>query len=158
MKCLGISCTLAAALLLPGVTVRADNCNGCQPHLFIEDSCSITVNGCTLSAWSEVSGFTENCGDVGTACSDAKCEFTFKIKYVTTGTNCAGMTWTMYRVTPSGTSQTLTPVGTARTIESETVSKACGQWSDYDYQFTEDSTGTNCHVDGKKGCTACSPI
>ena len=144
------------AILVVG---HGEECIGCQVDDSGEDSGTATdAGGCTISIWSVIDNFHEDCGNMGVTCAEAACDFGWKVKYQTSGT-CSGFPWTLKRIIPAGSDQPLPPSSTPRTIVNSPKTYTCGQTEAYHYKVESASDSTVfAEVSGKTGCNNCETI
>ena len=136
-----------------------EDCNGCQIIPGAEDLDDVTDSaGCKINLWAEVSGFTEDCGAIATACNQAGCSFGWRVKYKTSGT-CTGNPFVFKRLIPVGSDMPLPVSATARTIVNSPKEFKCGQFESYHYK-AESANDPNvfAEISGTLGCGECSQI
>ena len=137
-----LSGLLSGVILLPSAAVPTvpedpSPCLGCAqlPGMIVNEGDPSAAHdcpnsGCTLTLWSTVVGFSENCGGFGD-CTLANCDFTWRMKYKTSG--CEGDTaFVQNPTTPAGSPTRLSPSGVAQTIEAispEGPRRACGNYT-----------------------------
>jgi hypothetical protein len=156
--------SFAVALIagFPAVAAAApfplDDCTGCGNSSSALDQ-SATSDGCTLRVYVEMSQFSNTCTPVLSDCPSATCRFTWKIKYKTTGT-CDGMTWTLDKIIPSGTSSTKPPTTGSAVLLTRAVNwdDTCGQSEDRHFKMTFDSDSSTSIDTGVLtiGCALCT--
>jgi hypothetical protein len=119
---------------------------------------SLDGSDCIGFIWTEVSSFTENCGDPEIDCEQAGCEYTFKVKYrIEEKPPPVGSCYSSWRIDDGNTTTLVAAPTTTKVFKEIGMNDLCGVVYPFVYTLiTETLNGyVRVKIEGTNGCTIC---